>query len=303
MVTSAGVRSVVVAHTSRASANLYMPTFLDTDTTLDTFRREVDPARRDIDLARAHLTLAEYEYPTLPPEASLLSLDELAMRAEAALGANKIGALDLARFLFRVEGFGPNTADPSDPRNSFLSEVLLRRLGIPITLSVIYLEVARRVGVQAQGIGLPGHFIISAAGNGDRAPVYIDPYGGVPISVEDCIARVSDITGGRLAWRPAFLDPVGPRYILTRILNNLKNAYAARNDSERAARVVERLLVLNPQNAGEWRSLGLLFAGLGQRRRAIGALEQFVALSPPTEDATAARKLMNQLAGQIARLN
>ena len=75
------------------------------------------------------------------------------------------------------------------------------------------------------------------------------------------------------------------------------------DDSERAARVVERLLVLNPQDAGEWRSLGLLFAGLGQRRRAIGALEQFVALSPPTEDATAARKLMNQLAGQIARLN
>ncbi len=280
-----------------------MPTFLDVDTTLGTFRREVDPAQSSIDLARAHLALGAFEYPALPPEASLLKLDELAMRAEAALGANKIGALDLARFLFRVEGFGPNSADPSDPRNSFLSDVVLRRLGIPITLSVVYLEVAQRVGVKALGIGLPGHFIISAAGDGDRAPIYIDPYGGAPLSIEDCMTRVSDITGGRLAWRPAFLDPVGPRYILTRILNNLKNAYASRNDSARAARVVERLLVLSPADAGEWRSLGLLYAGLGQRRRAIDALEQFVALGPPTEDSTAARKLMNQLAGQIARLN
>ncbi|MEO6061584.1 MAG: transglutaminase-like domain-containing protein [Thermoflexales bacterium] len=276
---------------------------VDTDPTLELFRREIDPARAGLDLARAHLALGSFEYPELAFEPSLLRLDELAMRADAALSAGKIGALDLARFLFRVEGFGPNTADLSDPRNSFLSDVLQRRMGIPITLSVIYLEVASRVGVQAQGIGLPGHFIVSAAGDGDRAPIYIDPYGGVPLSVEDCIARVSDITVGRLAWRPDFLDPVGPRYILTRILNNLKNAYAARADSQRAARVVERLLVLNPADAGEWRSLGLLFAGLEQRRRAIDALERFIALSPPAEDATAARKLMNQLAGQIARLN
>jgi regulator of sirC expression with transglutaminase-like and TPR domain len=256
-----------------------------------------------MDLARAHLALAAFEYPDLPAEPAFLKLDELAMRAEAALGAGKIGALDLARFLFRVEGFGPNTADTSDPRNSFLSDVLQRRLGIPISLSVVYLEVARRVGVQAQGVGLPGHFIVRAAGDGDRGSIYLDPFGGVPLSVDDCMARVSAITGGRLEWRPAFLDPVGPRYILTRILNNLKNAYAARNDSQRAARVVERLLVLNPADAAEWRSLGLLLAGLGHRRRAIGALEQYIALDPLAEDAAAARKLMNQLAGQIARLN
>jgi regulator of sirC expression with transglutaminase-like and TPR domain len=280
-----------------------MPSPLDTDTALDAFRREVDPARAEINLARAHLALASFEYPDLPAEPWLLKLDELAMRAEAALGAGKIGALDLARFLFRVEGFGANTADLSDPRNSFLSDALQRRLGIPITLSVVYLEVARRVGVQAQGVGLPGHFIISAAGDGDFGPVYINPYGGGQLTVEDCIARVSDITGGRLGWRPAFLDPVGPRYILTRILNNLKNAYAARNNGQKAAQVVERLLVLNPADMGEWRNLGVLLAGLGLRRRAIGALEQFVALGPPADDAAAARDLMERLAGQIARLN
>ena len=276
---------------------------LDIDPTLDVFRQAIRPEEASIDLARAHLALGAFEHAGLPPEPALLGLDDLAMQAEAALGAGKIGALDLARFLFRVQGFGANTADPSDPRNSFLSDVLLRRLGIPITLSVVYLEVARRVGVRAQGIGLPGHFIISAEGDGDLAPIYIDPFGGSALSIQDCITRVSEITGGRLAWRSAFLDPVGPRYILTRILNNLKTAYAARNDSHRATRVVERLLVLNPADAGEWRNLGMLFAGMGERRRAIGALEQYVALSPRSDEATAARNLMNQLAGQIARLN
>lgn len=275
----------------------------DIDPTLEAFRQATAPAGSGIDLARAHLALGRFEYPGLPPEPSLLGLDALAMRAEAALGAGKIGALDLARFLFRVEGFGPNTADPSDPRNSFLSDVMLRRLGIPITLSVVYLEVARRVGVRAQGIGLPGHFIISADGDGDRAPIYLDPYGGIPLSIEDCISRVSAITLGRLAWRPAFLDPVGAHYILTRILNNLKTSYISRDDSQRAARVVERLLVLNPSDASEWRNFGLLLASLGQRRRAIGALENFIALKPAAEEAAAAQKLMNQLAGQIARLN
>lgn len=281
-----------------------MATPLDHDPLLRQFQREIEGPESGIVLDRAHLALGLFAYPNTNMDASLHQLDRLARGALERFGADQIGAADLAGYLFREQAFTGNSVEPADPRNSYLNEVLERRLGIPITLSILYLEVARRLGLSAEGVGLPGHFIVRASGAGDAEPVLLDPFqGGVTLSVSDCAARLSAISAGRLAFRPSFLEPVGNRYILTRVLNNLKNAYGARNDRRNAAHVVERLLAINPLDAAEWRNLGLLLAGIGERRRAVMAFERYVTIAPPSEHTRAAREFAETLALEIARLN
>ncbi len=284
---------------------------------LEAFAAEVSRPDREVDLARAALVMGAFEYPHLVVEQYLSRLDELAAAAESALSAADLPALALAQYLFKRAGFTGNQDDYLDPRNSFLNQVLDRRLGIPITLSLVYLEVARRVGIDAEGVGLPGHFIVrSRVRPADALPdhateaadtdevIYLDPFhGGALMEEEDCAERVRAITGGKLPFDPAFLSPVGARYILNRMLNNLKNAYAGRHDLERALRVVERLLVLNPSDAEETRNLGLLHAGLGHTRQALAALTRYLELRPAASDAATIRSYIVALSGRLARWN
>jgi len=284
---------------------------------LDAFADEVSRPDREVDLARAALVMGAFEYPDLSVEHYLKRLDELAVAARPALSAADLPSLALAQYLFKRAGFTGNQDDYLDPRNSFLNQVLDRRLGIPITLSLVYIEVARRMGIDAEGVGLPGHFIVrsrldpenaSAQGGDDAgdtdAVIYLDPFnGGALMEEEDCIERVRAITGGKLPFNHAFLFPVGARYILNRMLNNLKNAYASRQDLERALRVVERLLVLNPNDPDETRNLGLLHAGLGHTRQALAALTRYLELRPEAPDAAAIRGHIVALSGRLARWN
>lgn len=284
---------------------------------LDAFAAEVSRPDSEVDLARAALVMGAFEYPDLAVERYLKRLDELADAARPALSAADLPALALAQYLFRRAGFTGNQDDYLDPRNSFLNQVLDRRLGIPITLSLVYLEVARRMGIDAQGVGLPGHFIVRSRLDAESAPaggdhdsaspddvIYLDPFnGGALMEEEDCVERVRSITGGRLPFDQAFLSPVGARYILNRMLNNLKNAYASRQDLERALRVVERLLVLNPGDPEETRNLGLLHAGLGHTRQALAALTRYLELRPEAPDAAAIRGHIVALSGRLARWN
>ena len=279
------------------------------DAALEAFAEEANRPEGEINLARAALLMCVFEYPDLDVPAYLNRIDRLAVSAGPVMSSADVPALALAQFLFRRMGFTGDQDNYHDPRNSFLNQVLDRRTGIPITLSVLYVEVARRLGVQAQGVGLPGHFIVRATldespGTPEPEVIYLDPFhGGALLDENDCRERVNSITGGKLPFTPEFLRPVGSHYILLRMLNNLKNSYAGAKDLERALRVVERLLVLKPGDPDETRNLGLLHAGRGHMRPAIAALERYLELRPDAPDAGEVRGMIAAMGSQVARWN
>lgn len=274
------------------------------DTALEEFVREVSRPDPEINLSRAVFVMGMFEYPDLDVAGYESKLDDLA--ESAARAAPEDTALALAQYLFNQLGFQGNAEHYMDPRNSYLNEVLERRLGIPISLSVLYIEVARRLGLRAYGVGLPGHFIVRVTeSHGDLSePVFLDPFhGGEPMTEEDCRARVEAITQGSLPFDPVFLNPVGARFILTRMLNNLKNVYASAQDFNHARHVVERLLVVNPDNPEEIRNLGLIYSALGQSRKAIMLLNDYLAVRPNSPDAQTIRQHIADLSDRLARWN
>jgi regulator of sirC expression with transglutaminase-like and TPR domain len=274
---------------------------LANDPALEAFAGEVQHA--GIDLARAALVMGRFEYPDLDVAGYLSRVNRLAEAAHQAIHAAAMPALTLAEFLFDELGFSGNAGDYADPRNSFLNEVLERRLGIPISLSVLYLEIAKRLDIRAEGVGLPGHFIVRVTlENGEV--IYLDPFhGGQLLSEEDCRRRVAVVSGGALPFHESFLNPVQSRYILTRMLNNLKNFYSAANDFPRAARVIERLLVLTPDDVMEMRNLGLLYGQMGKRRQAVDLLEAYLHAWPNAQDTDVIRNYLKSLSDQASKWN
>ena len=189
------------------------------------------------------------------------ALDELAARTRAErarLGdVPWAGARAVARTLFADLGFRGNTADYYDPKNSFLHQVLARRTGIPITLSVLYMEVARRVGVPATGVGLPGHFLVRV--DEPPRPLIVDPFhAGAELdaaAIEELLHRV---VGPDARLEPEMLAPVATARILMRVLVNLAGIYGQRGDWFRSLEVLERLALLDPDNARIARDLASL---------------------------------------------
>lgn len=258
-----------------------------------------------IDLAEAALLVAKEEYPDLDVHAYLERLDALASEARARLRGleaprDVIGGLNA--YLFHGQGFHGNSQDYYDPRNSFLNEVLDRRTGIPITLSVLYLEVGRRAGVPVQGVGMPGHFLVKHVSRAEE--ILIDPFNAGAILVpEDCQRLLDRIFAGRVTFEPRFLEPVGPRQILTRMLQNLKVIYFNAREYKKAVSVVERLLVLHPGCATELRDRGLLLSQLKAYDAATRDLERYLRLAPGAEDSEAIRGHLRSLRQRVVVLN
>ena len=244
---------------------------MDADPSLREFAREVSRPDADIDLARAALAIAKSEYPDLDIEAQL---DRLAALAEAArparATADALGRLHrLREYLFEEQGFAGNADDYYDPRNSYLNDVLDRRLGIPITLSLVLIEVGRRRGLEVEGIGLPGHFITGARVGRRARPARSvqrrrDPDGRG-------VRRAGGARGrtARRAHRPEHFVPVTKRQFLARMLANLKGAYWRREAWQKVIAVIDRLLVLNPEAGGEWRDRGVAWTSLGRASAAV----------------------------------
>lgn len=250
---------------------------------MDAFAREVaDP---DFHLARACLLLARDVRPDVDVDAHLALFDPWV--AEVARRADEVGFPRALRDVLALEaGFRGNVVDYEDPDNSYLDAVLRRRLGIPITLSIVYLEVARRLGKPLVAVGMPGHFLVR------HEETLLDPFhGGRAVSESECARLVEVIFGGRLAFSPEMLRPTPDRDVLSRVLTNLKAAHAKAGRTEDAIRVIDRLLDVNPLALEERRDRGLLRLAQGEAAGRLD-IEAYLEALPRAPDAEALRRLL-----------
>lgn len=244
-----------------------------------------------LDLARASLTIAKLEYPGLDPQPSLDELDRLGTLAATRLSRVK-GASIRARvealngLLFDTERFAGNQAQYDDYRNSFLNAVLERRLGIPISLALVYMEVARRAGLTVRGISFPGHFLMRVDEvNADGDDLILDPFGGGAEMDDDDLRRLlarhlgASADEPETAVDPALLRACTPRQMLARMLNNLKRTYVDLRSFPQARRVAGLLLVVDPKLLSELRDRGLLAYQLDDFPAALRDLEEYLRLT------------------------
>jgi regulator of sirC expression with transglutaminase-like and TPR domain len=259
----------------------------------------------EIELARAALAMVRCDYPQLDGYAYLARIDELAGAAKLSLGseADVYGSIAaLNGVLFQQRGFHGNRENYFDPKNSFLNEVLDRKIGIPISLSVLYIEVAQRVGLPLHGVGFPGHFLVKYSG--DSEEILIDPFNqGEILSPERLEATLATLYGRRISLKTDFLESTATKQILRRMLNNLKITYLRVNDLMRGLSVVERLVILDPASGVDIRDRGILYFKLECFKQALEDLENYLRLAPHAEDADAVRHQVALLEKQVAQLH
>ena len=259
--------------------------------------RFVELVEGELDLAHAALLVAAEEYPQLVPEPYLRRLDLLAERVRDRLGDEEGPPLvlqEIGRVLFMDEGFRGDVEAYYDPRNSYLNDVLDRRLGIPITLSIVYLEVGWRLGLALEGVNFPGHFLVRYPG--EALSLLVDPFQAGEIRFEDQAQELLDrVYGGSVTLRPEYLRPAGRRDIVARLLANLKGIHQNARDDRRMLAAVERLLILRPDDAEEVRDRGMLLARVGRNDEAIADLERYLQTSPDAADAARVRLLLTEL--------
>lgn len=236
-------------------------------------------------LAEAALWIAAEEQPGLDPEPWLARLDEMGQRLRPRLEDLR-DPLDrverLAGFLSDEVGLRGNEADYYDPRNSYLNEVIDRRLGIPITLALVYIEVGRRAGVPLEGVGFPGHFLLR---HSHHTQLVIDPFDrGRLLTLDDCKEMLERLSNGTLPFDTRLLRPSTPRQILVRMLNNLRGVYLHRGEQLRVIGVLDRVLLLDPDDVGARRDRGLLSLRWGDPERGIEDLERYLVLEPEAPD-------------------
>ncbi|MGH8705604.1 MAG: SirB1 family protein [Burkholderiales bacterium] len=266
-----------------------------------------------IELARACLLIAEDAYPGLDVDGYVGEVERLAKRlrgriAHGAAAEEKVIALN--EFLFDDLGFEGNTGNYYDPRNSYLNEVIDRRSGIPITLSVLYIEIGRRIGLPLEGVSFPGHFLVRLRVRGGT--LVLDPFaGGAPqseVELRDRLKRVipQGSTGGvPLSRLPLdqFLEPASNRQILARVLRNLKGIYREADKPERLLAVLNRMIIVAPDSAAELRDRGLVYQRLECWRPALKDLADYLEREPDASDVDEVRAKMMDLSRRCARLN
>lgn len=263
----------------------------------------------DLDLAEAALVIATEEYRNLDVLAYLRRIDEMAGTLRGRLRRDISTAetvIALNYYLFEELGFAGNATDYYDPRNSFLNEVLDRRLGIPITLSMLYVEIGRRVGLAVRGVSFPGHFLVKCLVR-DGA-VVLDPYArGASLGLDDLRQRLRALRGGTAEASDEavrqMLVSASKKEILERVLRNLKSIYLQKRDLERALSASARVLVLDPGAAEEYRDRGEIYFELECFRAALTDYQQYLRLRPKAADVDEVRGKVAELQQLAARLN
>jgi regulator of sirC expression with transglutaminase-like and TPR domain len=275
----------------------------------DARRHLAQLARRnsaDLPLAEAALWIAADDLPGGDPAVYLARLDALAARVRDSSADADADAAErcaaLSYILFHEEGFVGNTADYEDPRNSYLNEVMDRRIGLPITLSVVFLEVARRVGLVAHGLNFPGHFLVAV-----RQPeglVVLDSFNrGAVLTADELRERWQKATHSAAPTLHALLAPADPLSILVRLLNNLKLVFLQREETPRAIATVEKMTLVNPLGAEHHRDLGALYLSAHLYGKAIECLELYLQLTPDAPDGDQVRQHLRAATQMIARWN
>jgi regulator of sirC expression with transglutaminase-like and TPR domain len=261
------------------------------------------------DLGRAALTIARIGYPELDPAPYLAELDALAAAAAArvpARASDDEAVRAVAGYLFRERGFRGNEEDYYDPRNSFLNDVLIRRIGIPITLAVVLIETSTRIGLRVEGVGFPGHFLVRAPG--EHGTVLLDPFaGGRVVPQKELLARLQALAGPerRKVTRvpPDAVEPTGTQAILARMLRNLLHIYLERDDPTHALGTVDLLSALVPVTPELLRVRGILYERLDCFAAALQDLRTYLDLAPDAPDAGDIRGRVSRLARAAATLH
>jgi regulator of sirC expression with transglutaminase-like and TPR domain len=270
------------------------------------FRQAVDRGEDKIDLGRAALTIALFEYPDLDIAAYVARIDGLAVEVSRRAGGSgdvykSIAALN--HVLFEKHGFRGNRDEYYDPKNSFLNEVLDRKTGIPITLSILYMEVAQRAGLALDGVGFPGHFLVKHARD-NGVEIVIDPFQQGEIKSRDDLARMlRRVYGGAVELRDEFLQTSSKREIVRRILGNLRGIYSKTNDLVRLLSVLDRAIILQPSAAEEIRERATVYLRLDCFVQARADFETYLRLAPQAKDAGAVREQLIDLARQVTLIH
>ncbi|MFN2455189.1 MAG: SirB1 family protein [Pyrinomonadaceae bacterium] len=269
------------------------------------FAAAIQSTETRIDLARVALLIAAEEEPPTDVAHYLALLDELGGAARVRINQSDDDPVEtFNQFMFEELGFNGNQVDYYNARNSFLNEVLESRTGIPITLSIAYMEIGRRAGLAVEGIGLPGHFIVRVSGGQDVLPqTFVDPFHRRTLTSTDCQDLLDTVYGGHVALTQAHLRAATDRQILVRLLTNLKGVYAAGKLPKRALSVVERILLLAPDSLNERRDRGALLAQLGRTAEALDELKRYLRNVPDAPDEEAVRTQLKELQTQHATLN
>jgi regulator of sirC expression with transglutaminase-like and TPR domain len=257
------------------------------------------------DLTRIALEIAADAYPGLKAEPFLEAINDLAdrvrQRCPAGAGTRQVlGQINWV--LFVEEGFQGNVEDYYDPRNSYLNEVLGRKTGIPISLSVLYLALAERVGLPMAGVNLPAHFVVRA-GQGSET-IFVDPFhGGALLDPAGCQRRVAEVSGRTTPLTEAELAACPTATIVARMLRNLKATYLQKQDFAAAVPVLRRLVALLDDDPLERRDLGVVCLHAGRPGEALDHLPAYLDAFPQAEDAEAVRALLRVARREVAQRN
>jgi regulator of sirC expression with transglutaminase-like and TPR domain len=263
-----------------------------------------------IDVALGAALIARDVYQDLDVPSLLARFDELALPI-TRLGLDGMSAeaqaLEMAHYLYERQGFAGNETDYYDPKNSLLPDVLERRVGIPITLAIVYCEIAKRVGVPARGISFPGHFLVRIdrrPPNEGLPPVIVDPFfNGHILDDRSLDALLKRVVGAQETLRPEHLMPASPRLVLVRMLTNLKTVYLARGEDSRALLALDRLVSIMPDAPFVIRERGLLADRLGSVEVACEDLRRFLELCPEASDAKTLQRRLEALTAARHWLN
>lgn len=264
------------------------------------FVAEVENNHQNIDLAKASLYYAQAEYPDLDISKYLDLLDEMARHIAANLPQERYPLQvikTINNYLFDTLQFQGDRENYYNPENSYLNRVIERRQGIPITLAVLYLEIAKRINFPMVGIGMPGHFLIKP--DFEDAGIFVDAFNqGEIIFEQDCEAKLNQLYQQPVKLEPYFLNPVNNHQILARMLNNLKQIYLHQRQLEKVLAVVEGIITLFPQNPYEIRDRGLLCYEMARWQQATQDLQIYLKILPDAEDSSTIQMLLNKISNQ-----